>query len=249
LSIDPLAAKYPFYSPYAFSGNRVIDMVELEGLEPTKPPSADAEEQEAPVQSGPNKGQNFNWVGFDGKWQSASAPVIVKPSENQNPGSWLLGPSGGYTMESDYGEGKADRLGDPSDTWDVTAIHVLAGKEGAPPEGDFFEKMAEAVNHFFEGLNEGGVTHPKEAADERQMMPRRENAQSVDKPVLHQPTDDSINVLIARDFETPQFKGSSLKNYGVEQVTIRVLPKDTSGGVIDGNRHERVLQVQPQAIP
>lgn len=34
LSIDPLAAKYPFYSPYAFSGNRVIDAVELEGLEP-----------------------------------------------------------------------------------------------------------------------------------------------------------------------------------------------------------------------
>lgn len=26
--------KYPFYSPYAFSGNRVIDALELEGLEP-----------------------------------------------------------------------------------------------------------------------------------------------------------------------------------------------------------------------
>jgi RHS repeat-associated protein len=34
LSIDPLTSKYPFYSPYAFSGNRVIDAVELEGLEP-----------------------------------------------------------------------------------------------------------------------------------------------------------------------------------------------------------------------
>ena len=33
-AIDPLAAKYPFYSPYAFSGNRVIDAIELEGLEP-----------------------------------------------------------------------------------------------------------------------------------------------------------------------------------------------------------------------
>lgn len=31
---DPLTKSYPFYSPYAFSGNRVIDMVELEGLEP-----------------------------------------------------------------------------------------------------------------------------------------------------------------------------------------------------------------------
>ena len=36
-AVDPLIAKYPFYSSYAFSGNRVIDMVELEGLEPEKP--------------------------------------------------------------------------------------------------------------------------------------------------------------------------------------------------------------------
>lgn len=36
LSIDPLASKYPYYSTYAFSGNRVIDAFELEGLEPVK---------------------------------------------------------------------------------------------------------------------------------------------------------------------------------------------------------------------
>jgi len=30
---DPLERSYPYYSPYQFSGNRVIDMVELEGLE------------------------------------------------------------------------------------------------------------------------------------------------------------------------------------------------------------------------
>ncbi|HNS41668.1 MAG TPA: hypothetical protein PKN22_02825 [Taishania sp.] len=33
-AVDPLAGKYPFYSPYAFSGNRVLDAIELEGLEP-----------------------------------------------------------------------------------------------------------------------------------------------------------------------------------------------------------------------
>jgi len=33
-SVDPLNAKYPFYSSYQFSGNRLIDSVELEGLEP-----------------------------------------------------------------------------------------------------------------------------------------------------------------------------------------------------------------------
>jgi len=33
LSVDPLAPKYAFNSPYAFSENRVIDGIELEGLE------------------------------------------------------------------------------------------------------------------------------------------------------------------------------------------------------------------------
>jgi RHS repeat-associated protein len=32
-AVDPLAAKYPYNSPYAFSENRVIDGIELEGLE------------------------------------------------------------------------------------------------------------------------------------------------------------------------------------------------------------------------
>jgi RHS repeat-associated protein len=32
-AIDPLAATFPFWSPYAFSGNQVIHSVELEGLE------------------------------------------------------------------------------------------------------------------------------------------------------------------------------------------------------------------------
>ncbi len=32
--VDPLAAKYPYYSPYSFSGNRLVDAVEWEGLEP-----------------------------------------------------------------------------------------------------------------------------------------------------------------------------------------------------------------------
>ncbi len=33
-AVDPLVHEYPFYSPYSFSGNRVIDKIELEGLEP-----------------------------------------------------------------------------------------------------------------------------------------------------------------------------------------------------------------------
>ena len=37
LSIDPLFRSYPHNSPYAFSENRVIDMIELEGLETFDP--------------------------------------------------------------------------------------------------------------------------------------------------------------------------------------------------------------------
>jgi hypothetical protein len=33
-AVDPLTKKYPYYSPYTFSGNRVIDAIELEGAEP-----------------------------------------------------------------------------------------------------------------------------------------------------------------------------------------------------------------------
>lgn len=33
-TMDPLAAKYAYNSPYAFSENRVIDAIKLEGLEP-----------------------------------------------------------------------------------------------------------------------------------------------------------------------------------------------------------------------
>jgi len=39
LSVDPLSEKYNYNSPYAFSGNRVIDAVELEGKEPGSLPS------------------------------------------------------------------------------------------------------------------------------------------------------------------------------------------------------------------
>lgn len=32
-SVDPMAKKYPYYSPYAFGGNNVIQFIEFEGLE------------------------------------------------------------------------------------------------------------------------------------------------------------------------------------------------------------------------
>ena len=40
-AVDPLAPKYPWYTPYQFSGNKLIHMVELEGLEEAKPNTID----------------------------------------------------------------------------------------------------------------------------------------------------------------------------------------------------------------
>ncbi|MEL6843690.1 MAG: RHS repeat-associated core domain-containing protein, partial [Bacteroidota bacterium] len=67
LSVDPLAPKYPFYSQYAFSGNRVIDAVELEGLEPgpTNPQNEHGESQiHYSFKSNPNyTGSNYRSPG------------------------------------------------------------------------------------------------------------------------------------------------------------------------------------------
>lgn len=54
LSIDPLAAKYPHNSPYAFAENQVIQFIELEGLEtaPSAANSGDENLKMHEVQSG-----------------------------------------------------------------------------------------------------------------------------------------------------------------------------------------------------
>src|SRR5690606_16090171 len=44
-AVDPLAPYYPHNSPYAFSENRVIDRIELEGLESAPPQKMYAEGQ------------------------------------------------------------------------------------------------------------------------------------------------------------------------------------------------------------
>ncbi|MGB5976767.1 MAG: RHS repeat-associated core domain-containing protein, partial [Cyclobacteriaceae bacterium] len=59
-SIDPLAPKYPHNSPYAFSENRVIDGVELEGLE-WQPVNEDGEN----VAVDSDDIDDYIWVGFD----------------------------------------------------------------------------------------------------------------------------------------------------------------------------------------
>ncbi|MCD9612138.1 RHS repeat-associated core domain-containing protein, partial [Tenacibaculum maritimum] len=59
-AVDPLEPEYPFYSPYAFSGNRLIDATELEGLEPTNVHQEDGITGAGLVDySGTDKGDGF----------------------------------------------------------------------------------------------------------------------------------------------------------------------------------------------
>jgi RHS repeat-associated protein len=76
LSIDPLYKKYPFYSPYAFSGNRLIDMVEQEGLQP--------QNNRRPVD--PN---NPNSVAIDNTAQPVKVnSTVIENIESQKP-EWM----------------------------------------------------------------------------------------------------------------------------------------------------------------
>lgn len=79
-SVDPLDAKYPYWTPYQFSGNRVIDMMELEGAEPKEAGKEIGEQREAPQQGQEDKGNKL-W-GWDGKqWGYALPEVKIKPAD------------------------------------------------------------------------------------------------------------------------------------------------------------------------
>jgi RHS repeat-associated protein len=46
VSLDPLASKYPFYTPYQYAGNRPINFIDLDGLEPA---TGKAESDQSPA--------------------------------------------------------------------------------------------------------------------------------------------------------------------------------------------------------
>jgi len=150
LSIDPLAAKYPFYSPYAFSGNRVIDAVELEGLEPAGLNTMNGTYTTA-------NDANSQYGQWDSQviYPSGGPPAIGGSDSKFLATLWSLDRSlnlegsnkqfhmrtftksrlaGGFTMVDDYANGtnNADRAGDPSGTWNVTAIKARAEVNAGP---------------------------------------------------------------------------------------------------------------------
>jgi RHS repeat-associated protein len=81
LSVDPLAPEYPHNSPYAFSENRVIDHIELEGLE-----SVDPQALEAEVMTGIGEGilSFFESLMPTSGEQSSRDPLPQDPGSNGN---------------------------------------------------------------------------------------------------------------------------------------------------------------------
>jgi hypothetical protein len=94
-SVDPLADDYPHNSPYAFAENRLIDGVELEGLEwkPTKD----------------KKGTitGYNWVGYDGQGNPMKGSVASGTVHNS-----LTGSTSYYTSDQKNLSGKIDIMTD-----------------------------------------------------------------------------------------------------------------------------------------
>lgn len=85
-AVDPLAAKYPQWTPYSFSGNKVIHMVELEGLEPAW---ASDPNGWSPVEAeyGTTGEMRIWYPNGDGGWNSgAAAPVEVTARETTSNG-------------------------------------------------------------------------------------------------------------------------------------------------------------------
>lgn len=79
-AVDPLASSYPFYSPYSFSGNRVIDMIELEGLEPAQSGSYGGQGGQAPIIDDETGHytvgtENTRWVWNNDTWTQSSTAV------------------------------------------------------------------------------------------------------------------------------------------------------------------------------
>jgi RHS repeat-associated protein len=77
LSVDPLAMKFPFFTPYQFAGNSPIMHIDLDGCEPKKPGKSIGE-----TRTGTNKGSNVaaSWTWNGTVWEEASHSVTVYSS-------------------------------------------------------------------------------------------------------------------------------------------------------------------------
>lgn len=241
LSIDPLAAKYPHNSPYAFSENRLVDAVELEGLESevvhrlwnsrsrefTVISVTDWKEVERSVgENGPRgKGtlyrdhvySNDGKVHRMGTWYSRSVGEVAKDFFTK--GDWSGGGAGG---DVEYVDMPPGQVMDPGDfgafKGDNAEVSTQPGRDGVFT----------------------GASDPATGND----IPVRPVVTSNNN---HTPADGEGDTILVRYTLTSYAKGL----HGTERYTsneeARVLRKDTVGDRIKGDPNTDVHSKQYQA--
>jgi len=145
-SVDPLAAKYPYYSSYQFSGNRVIDMIELEGLEPTESGSYGGQGAIAPELDDDGNAvegtENQRWTWNNDVWNATKIGV----TQNELPTLFPKGNSGLLkTMET--------TLNLESSTYGIasqTELNAFIAQTRFETAG--FSKLTENLNYSLAGL-------------------------------------------------------------------------------------------------
>ena len=106
ISVDPLAAKYPFYTPYQYAGNQPINFIDLDGMEQAPPPTPSAGSS-IPIPAVNNVNQKSSTITT---LQPGLAPNpntlslgTVKPKVNTPPPSKVTPPSTAFTPSQDSG--------------------------------------------------------------------------------------------------------------------------------------------------
>lgn len=117
-TIDPLTAEYPHYSPYQFSGNRVIDCIELEGLEPEITGKETVGQTELATESGTKNVYYWNWE---------------QDKDISNKYNWVKGDS--YTHPS-----VKDNAEMSNDVYNIFDDDVEIGKKVANTEYTLYQK-------------------------------------------------------------------------------------------------------------
>jgi len=81
LSVDPLAAAYPWYTPYQFAGDMPIWAADLDGLEPDFKGSSAGQTE---ITSEQGSGDVYAWSWTGSEWRRGLKEVTIKSSKKDN---------------------------------------------------------------------------------------------------------------------------------------------------------------------
>lgn len=111
VSVDPLAANYPHYTPYQYAGNKPINFIDLDGLEENDPNAGSSPNSSAPKQTADDRHEDGEPRMDNGVWQCGQVWQCSSYDKSGN-----LSKSGGWV-----------KLGD----WKpVDAVKLVLSKEG-----------------------------------------------------------------------------------------------------------------------